>query len=276
MKKIYLVLVLCLIAGLHAWGQAVKVDDVWYEFAGEEATASYKSIGEYTGDIVIPSTVEYEGKTYTVTAIKSNSFGWCGSLQSVQLPNTIKTIGNSAFYASSKLTSVNIPDGVQTIGEESFAHTSLLSFDIPRSVTTIGEKAFASNRAGTYSVTVHWENPNEVTLEADVFSITAAYGTLNVPDGTEALYEAADQWKDFKKLQTPTGLCGIESLGISVYAAEGQLVIDNAEGNTVLVYNMQGQKIASAKALEPTLNIPLSAGIYVVCIKDATQKVIVK
>jgi len=78
----------------------------------------------YTGDIVIPETVNHKGKTYTVTEIGPWAFATCG-VRKVSLPNTITRIGYKAFYRST-LTEINIPASVTSIGFDSFLSTCYL------------------------------------------------------------------------------------------------------------------------------------------------------
>ncbi|MBR2444255.1 MAG: leucine-rich repeat domain-containing protein [Clostridia bacterium] len=68
-------------------------------------------------------------------------FANCSSLTTVRLENTV-TIGLHAFYASStangSITTLNIPDTVTSIGNYAFARAKITSVVIPESVTTIG------------------------------------------------------------------------------------------------------------------------------------------
>lgn len=59
---------------------------------GSYAEVAFKSSG-YTGDIVIPSQIEYEGVTCTVTAIRNSTFYYESSLNSVSIPNTVTSAG---------------------------------------------------------------------------------------------------------------------------------------------------------------------------------------
>lgn len=62
-----------------------------------------------------------------------------------QIPEGIKSIGNSAFIENAALTSVRIPDGVTSIGSYAFADCpSLSEINIPDSVASIGRGAFVS------------------------------------------------------------------------------------------------------------------------------------
>lgn len=78
-----------------------------------------------------------------VTSIGKYAFYDCEQLESVTLPNSLRTIGNFAFRECSNLTSVEIPNGVTTIGQGAFRLCSKLeSIIIPDSVISIGPETF--------------------------------------------------------------------------------------------------------------------------------------
>ena len=105
----------------------------------------YYSYGEYSGAVVIPQTVTYNSKTYSVTTIGDHAFCDCDGLTSITIPNSVTTIGSSAFLGCSGLKSIEIPNSVTTIGDYAFQCCyGLTSIEIPNSVTTIGDYAFGS------------------------------------------------------------------------------------------------------------------------------------
>lgn len=53
--------------------------------------------GDYAGDLSIPSSVSYDGNSYSVTSIASSAFSGCDGLTSVTIPKTVVVIGFSAF-----------------------------------------------------------------------------------------------------------------------------------------------------------------------------------
>ena len=63
----------------------------------------------YSGDISIPTTVEYGETSYAVTAIVNAAFYNCSSLTSITIPSSVTAIGNEAFWGCSGLTSITIP-----------------------------------------------------------------------------------------------------------------------------------------------------------------------
>ena len=99
---------------------------------------------EYTGDVVIPESVAYNGKTYSVTSIGDYAFYFCSRLTSIEIPNSVTSIGDYAFYDCSWLISVEIPNSVTSIGDSAFSWCfQLTSIVIPNSVTSIGSSAFS-------------------------------------------------------------------------------------------------------------------------------------
>ena len=98
-----------------------------------------------TGNLIIPSIVEHNGISYTVTSIGNRAFLECNQITSVEIPNTIVSIRSQAFYKANALTSLEIPNSVVLIGEYAFfSCNQLLSLTIGSSVSSIGENAFTS------------------------------------------------------------------------------------------------------------------------------------
>ena len=117
----------------------------------------------YSGDIVIPETVNSDGVEYTVTSIGSYAFRYCSGLTSLTIPNSVTSIGirsiqycpnlttltipgsvttikDFAFNNCEGLTTVTLSEGIQSIGIAVFGgDIRLTSLTIPKSVTSIGD-----------------------------------------------------------------------------------------------------------------------------------------
>ena len=112
-----------------------EVDGIFYNENSDGTTVSvtYKGdtynsyTNEYTGAVVIPASVTYSGKTYSVTAIGNSAFYRCSGLTSVVIPNSVTQIDTDAFYKCSGLTSVEIPNSVTSIGKNAFWDCSSLT-----------------------------------------------------------------------------------------------------------------------------------------------------
>ena len=84
-----------------------EVDGIYYNYLDKSAktvAVTYKGSSsssysnEYTGSIIIPSTVTYNGTTYYVTSIGLYAFYNCDGLTSVTIGNSVTEIGQYAFY----------------------------------------------------------------------------------------------------------------------------------------------------------------------------------
>jgi len=143
------------------------------------SSSSYNSpysYNEYTGDIVIPESVTYLNKTYSVTSIADGAFEYCSGLTSVTIPNSVTSIGNSAFSGCDKLTSITIPNSVTSIGGYAFYNTKLKSVTIGTGVLSIGSEAFSyseSSPSASRPVKVIWLTNTPPT------GYTNAAGTVN-------------------------------------------------------------------------------------------------
>ena len=148
MKKLFVFLfslILSVIFSTSASAYDVKVDGIYYNLISKVKTAEVtRNVEvEYSGEVVIPSSITVEGKEYTVTSIGEYAFYDDRSLTSVTIPNSVTSIGECAFQSCSSLTSVTIPNSVTSIGYSAFnGCTGLTSITIPNSVTSIGGFAF--------------------------------------------------------------------------------------------------------------------------------------
>lgn len=98
---------------------------------------------KYSGDIIIPPIVTYNGKNLTVTCIGYNAFERCSELTSVNIPNTVTSIESHAFaYLFDQLSELIIPSSVISIGNSVFMGTYLNEVRIPNSVKKLGSHPF--------------------------------------------------------------------------------------------------------------------------------------
>ena len=104
MKKYFLLLtLLCL--SLSARAHVAEVDGIFYDLYIYNKTATVTFQGdnydsydnEYSGDVVIPETVTYNGITYSVTSLADGCFQYCSSLTAITIPNSVTSLGEWCF-----------------------------------------------------------------------------------------------------------------------------------------------------------------------------------
>ena len=141
-----------------------EVDGIYYKINQDSVSVSvtykknYSTDNTYSGEVVVPPKVSYNGMTYLVNAIDKYAFYKCSGLKWVVLPITLKTINSSAFSDCSSLSHINIPDSVTYIGYSAFDNCkSLTELFIPVSVQKIDPYAF-DECCGVSSIVVDEDN----------------------------------------------------------------------------------------------------------------------
>ena len=83
-------------------------------------------------------TVNFKGNT---TSIPYAAFRNC-NIKRLDIPASVKSIGEEAFFGSYQLSAVTLRSGLSSIGAKAFYDNNFKFVIIPASVTSIGEKAF--------------------------------------------------------------------------------------------------------------------------------------
>lgn len=126
MTKKQLLLILLALLPMIVSAYDFQFDAINYNRIADTETVEVTNGKLYTGDIIIPKSVEWAGRTYIVARIGDNAFLSCKELQSVSISNSVTSIGASAFQNCSNLSSLEIPNSVTDIGIMCFDGTAWL------------------------------------------------------------------------------------------------------------------------------------------------------
>ena len=194
MKK-QLLLFMMILLPMIASADSVEIDGIYYNLISKGKIAEvtkkesdYGSPNYYSGNIVIPESVIYNGEEYIVTTICNDAFSSCEDLTSITIPNSVTSIGSYAFGYCTSLTSITIPNGVTTIEERSFYNcNNLTSVTIPNSITNIESYAFA------YCSSLHsFTIPNNLTtIKSYTFEYCYELSSITIPNSVTSIEKDA-------------------------------------------------------------------------------------
>lgn len=147
-------------------------------------------------------TVVFTGRTQNLTVIEAAAFKETKNLNTVSLPDTIKTISKEAFYHSG-IENIHLPKDLKQIGTMAFAGNRLKDIIIPNKIKKFGDYAFRDCIELT-EVTL----PKSVTkIPSGIFENCYSLKTVNAPNVNTVCEHAFYGCKnlktfDFSKLQS--------------------------------------------------------------------------
>ena len=162
---------------------------------------------EATTWLAIPESVSYGGQSFSVTAIAEASFVQ-KSLEYVELPATVQSIGTRAFEENHSLTSVHISGDsqLQTIGMGAFRGCDTFeSINLPYSLQTIAEQAFAN------CTSLKWVNLPEglATVGESAFVSCTSLESIDLPTTLLSIGEKCFAGAGLKQIRIPNSNCSI-------------------------------------------------------------------
>lgn len=127
-KRLLIFVVLMSINSYKSFAYDIEVNGFYYNVLSATTLEVIYGDKKYSGDVSIPATVSYNGKTYNVVSVGKKAFADCENLLSIYMGNNIRSIGDYAFYKCSSLKSYTF--FTTTIGNYAFADCkSITSFE---------------------------------------------------------------------------------------------------------------------------------------------------
>ena len=213
--------------GLVMWfrvtDEAARTCETYYnDIVGKAIEYNYMAHYE---KITVPSTVTYNGDTYTVTGIGDNSFYGCTNVETFILPESIERIGVNSFNSCWGVHEFTLPASVNYIGENAFESW----FNIERfTVNSTTLPTVDENFMNTY-----WDpanRPKPILLVPkgyrDTWNVEPWNKWFNVMDPynkgvlTYRVIPGADFWDYYKNDEEYMCIEGLMALGIITYQDE--------------------------------------------------------
>ena len=258
MKKI-LILIVILFSNLSIWAYDFEVDGICYNFLQdnevEVTTKSTRTGGVYySGEIVIPSTITYDGKNYNITSIGERAF-WSikenSSLTSVTIPEGVISIGDWAFGNCTALTSITIPNSIKQIGVDVFESTPWYA-NLPDGVFYVGKILYSYKGEMPENTSIVVKDGIEI-INASAFAECSNLIAITLPNSLDSIGEDAFYWcQSLSSITIPNSVtsignyafyyCSLDEIkipknvtnigtGAFIYCSPTSIVVENGNPN---------------------------------------------
>lgn len=325
MKKL-LLSAICTIVSMHIFAYDFQVDEIYYRFSYDfpgsvEVCGNFNyltpeeieqrmtppddpfepvvetpyylqaSADSYSGDVVVPETVTYNGVSYQVKSVAYSTF-LHNDVHSVVLPSSIEKIDIYAFYYAN-IEKLVIGGDIKEIGREAFSGCSALKeLDIRNMQSNMDlndfillEKIHYPDGAEYITRDYVWnintiflnaKNPRAdshiATLQKDKFQSKVV---IVVPDGAKAAYKNHTFWGGFTTIKEMSEYSQLEQLPVkNFYTIHGSL-ITNTSKEYIHIVSVDGRYI---KTISPGEVFAFETkGVYILQLTNGfTNKLMIK
>ena len=217
-----------------------------------------------SGDLIIPSTISYNGTTYSVISIGDMAFYNCSGLTSVTIPNSVTSIGESAFSSCSSLTSVTIPNSVTSIADYAFAWCSSLTSIVSNAVVppALGNEVFPYPNSCNVTVPCG-------SLEAYTSSQWNNYFPNRIEEDCSSALQEVESTREF--VVYPNPVRGFAIVEFEALQERSLLRIADLGGRIIKTFDLA----AGTESVRLDLR-DLPSGVYTLMIGNTTKKLIVE
>lgn len=218
-----------------------------YMYDGPNFNYAYSQY-KYQGELTIPESVTYEGKTYKVTALGDNALYGCDGLTKLNLPKTFTTFGKNWTHGCTTLQSVTVDASNPTyrvinnivLKGNNIQYIPLGvrgTVTIPDCVTAIPTSAF-DNHKYVQKIVLH---NNITSIEGGAFNECSSLEEINIPTSISTIEEHTFyNCSDLKSISIPSN---VKTIGTHAFTGSGLETVTLNEGltsiNNYAFYNIQ-------------------------------------
>ena len=160
--------------------------------------------GKYSGDVVVPGTVEYDGITYTVKGVGNWAFEGCGDLRKVTISEGISKIGAYAFCYCGNLERVILPSTLERI-ESNPVFTGCSKLEIITTAPREGQENYYYLHDGALYI-----HEGRIVREILSWIPEKKTGTVVIKEGTTKIGEYSIQRTNVDKIVIPESVKSID------------------------------------------------------------------
>ena len=208
-----------------AWA-AVRIGDISYELDDNSLTAEIVQYCYLSGNVILPTQVIYNDKTYRVTRIGAHAFSGC-NLTSIVIPEGVVHINQNPFTLSNQnLTSVTFPESLLSIyaGVSTFENGIPYNDNLPDGPVYFGHVLCGYRKNGVWikftpeeanNITSIQVSPGTKGIAGFAFSDFVNLNSVTLPEGLKCIEQGA--FKGCTSLTTITLPSTLEYIGESAF-----------------------------------------------------------
>lgn len=241
------------------------------------------------------------GMPATLDTMGEGCFHSCSRLASVDIPDGLRIVSEGAFFMCTSLAHITWGNAVEIIDTCAFGDCSFTELTLPPTLRVVRMTAFIGDYRGrlkrlTFSAPVDsievdafYRQPLQMLrLRNTVPPVTTedGYGIYGCLDGTDAdsivvpcgslnAWLADSYWGQFADQiveDCNVGISDPDMENINIYTLGGRIVVEGADGEVVVVYDMEGRQVADGM-VRGCCNLKVPAtGIYMVSVGKRPPK----